>query len=35
MKNTSWVLLAALLVSCVDPQTKKVDPSILSEVDDA
>src|SRR5260221_910794 len=35
MKNTSWVLLAALLVSCVDPQTKKVDPSILSEVDNA
>jgi MSHA biogenesis protein MshL len=34
MKRTS-LILAALLVSCVDPQTKKVDPSILSEVDNA
>jgi len=35
MKRTILVLLAAVLVSCVDPQTKKVDPGILAEVDNA
>ena len=35
MKKIGLVLLAVLLVSCVEPQTKKVDPSILSEVDNA
>jgi MSHA biogenesis protein MshL len=35
MKRIGLVMLAALLGSCVDPLTKKVDPGILSEVDNA
>jgi len=35
MKRTGLALLAVLLASCVDPQTKKVDPDILAEVDNA
>jgi len=35
MKRTGLALLVALLASCVDPQTKKVDPEILAEIDNA
>ncbi|HUL92940.1 MAG TPA: pilus (MSHA type) biogenesis protein MshL [Burkholderiales bacterium] len=35
MKRHSLVLLALVLAACVEPQTKKVDPGILAEVDNA